>query len=118
MRTIHFLAGLPRSGSTLLAAILKQNPCFHVVVCSPVCGVVNGLLATMSDNDLPVQVTDEQRTDMCRAVVGAYYAEQQNKVVIDSHRGWCNNLAAVDTLYPDARVICCVRNPAWIVDST
>ena len=27
---LHFLAGLPRSGSTLLAAILNQNPAARV----------------------------------------------------------------------------------------
>ena len=26
---LHFIAGLPRSGSTLLAGILRQNPRFH-----------------------------------------------------------------------------------------
>ena len=28
-KTFHFIAGLPRSGSTLLANILAQNPRFH-----------------------------------------------------------------------------------------
>ena len=26
MASIHFISGLPRSGSTLLAALLRQNP--------------------------------------------------------------------------------------------
>jgi hypothetical protein len=26
---IHFISGLPRSGSTLLAALPRQNPRFH-----------------------------------------------------------------------------------------
>jgi len=33
---IHFIAGLPRSGSTLLAGILRQNPRFHAAMTSPV----------------------------------------------------------------------------------
>jgi hypothetical protein len=32
----HFISGLPRSGSTLLAAILRQNPAFHAAMTSPV----------------------------------------------------------------------------------
>jgi len=28
-KNIHFISGLPRSGSTLLANILAQNPAFH-----------------------------------------------------------------------------------------
>ena len=33
---IHFISGLPRSGSTLLAGILRQNPRFHAGMTSPV----------------------------------------------------------------------------------
>ena len=33
---LHFISGLPRSGSTLLAAILRQNPRFHAAMSSPV----------------------------------------------------------------------------------
>ncbi|MFB8797203.1 MAG: sulfotransferase [Microcoleus sp.] len=34
----HFISGLPRSGSTLLAALLRQNPRFHAAMTSPVWG--------------------------------------------------------------------------------
>ena len=29
IKKIHFIAGLPRTGTTLLSAILNQNPNFH-----------------------------------------------------------------------------------------
>lgn len=32
----HFISGLPRSGSTLLSALLLQNPRFHAGISSPV----------------------------------------------------------------------------------
>ncbi|WP_442939260.1 sulfotransferase [Nostoc sp.] len=31
---IHFISGLPRSGSTLLGALLRQNPRFHASMSS------------------------------------------------------------------------------------
>ncbi|MEG3936419.1 MULTISPECIES: sulfotransferase [unclassified Microcoleus] len=34
----HFISGLPRSGSTLLAALLRQNPRFHGAMTSPLGG--------------------------------------------------------------------------------
>ncbi|MEZ2280070.1 MAG: sulfotransferase [Microcoleus sp.] len=34
----HFISGLPRSGSTLLAALLRQNPRFHSAMTSPIGG--------------------------------------------------------------------------------
>jgi sulfotransferase len=30
---------------------------------------------------------------------------------------WPTKLPALTTLFPNAKVICCVRNPAWVVDS-
>jgi len=33
---VHFISGLPRSGSTLLCALLRQNPRFSSAVTSPV----------------------------------------------------------------------------------
>ncbi|MBD9680249.1 sulfotransferase, partial [Pseudomonas sp. PDM18] len=36
MQNFHFISGLPRSGSTLLSAILLQNPRFHAGMSSPV----------------------------------------------------------------------------------
>jgi hypothetical protein len=35
MATIHFISGLPRSGSTLLAALLRQNPRFEAGMSGP-----------------------------------------------------------------------------------
>ena len=34
-RKFHFISGMPRSGSTLLAAILNQNPRFRAGMTSP-----------------------------------------------------------------------------------
>ena len=33
---LHFISGLPRSGSTLLSALLRQNPRVHAAMTSPV----------------------------------------------------------------------------------
>jgi sulfotransferase len=35
MSSIHFISGLPRSGSTLLAALLRQNPRFEAGMSGP-----------------------------------------------------------------------------------
>ena len=45
---IHFISGLPRSGSTLLAAILRQNPRFHAGMTSPVGAMYMALERSMS----------------------------------------------------------------------
>jgi hypothetical protein len=48
MPTLHFISGLPRSGSTLLAGLLRQNPRFAAAMTGPVGGLVTTLLNSMS----------------------------------------------------------------------
>lgn len=58
----HFISGLPRSGSTLLSAILSQNPRFHAGMSGPVGGTFNTLLGELSGrNEYSVFINDEQR---------------------------------------------------------
>jgi sulfotransferase len=48
---IHFISGLPRAGSTLLAAILSQNPVLHAGITSPMGSFVSSLLRDMSQGN-------------------------------------------------------------------
>ena len=48
MPKFHFISGLPRSGTTLLSAILRQNPRFHANVTSPVASLFAGILGQVS----------------------------------------------------------------------
>jgi hypothetical protein len=43
LRPVHFISGLPRSGSILLAGLLRQNPLFHAGMSGPVGGLFNTL---------------------------------------------------------------------------
>jgi sulfotransferase len=116
---IHFISGLPRSGTTLLAALLRQNPRLHASMSSPVGSLILALLRQMSqDNETAVFIDDMQRTAILRAVFDAYYQRPQaRKVVFDTNRLWCSKLPTLATLFPQAKVICCVRHVPWILDS-
>ncbi|MFD2110466.1 sulfotransferase family protein [Thiorhodococcus fuscus] len=115
----HFISGLPRSGSTLLAAILRQNPHFHAGMTSPVGALFNGMLNQVSaGSEWGPVVTTEQRRRLLRGIVDSYYADQHDKTVIfDTNRLWCGKLPALLDLFPKTKVIACVRNVAWIMDS-
>jgi sulfotransferase len=115
---IHFISGLPRSGSTLLSAILRQNPRFYGGIQSSVFEIFSSALRTMSSSESSLFISDAQRRRILRAIVSEYHADlAQDHVIFDTNRGWCTVLGAVSELFPDSRVICCVRNPAWILDS-
>jgi sulfotransferase len=116
---LHFISGLPRSGSTLLAGILRQNPRFHAAMTGPVGGMVQALLNTFTaQNETAIFIGEEHRRAILRAAIEAYYAPQADRAVIfDTNRMWCARLPLLRALYPDARVICCVRDVHWVMDS-
>ncbi len=113
------IAGLPRSGSTLLAAILRQNPRMHAGMSSPVGSLVAAMQRQLSgENEGAVFIDDGQREAILRGVFdGFYHAVHPGKVVVDTNRAWCTKLPLLHRLYPQARVIACVRHVPWIVDS-
>ena len=114
----HFLSGLPRSGSTLLAALLRQNPRFQAGMSGPVAGLVGSLLGEMSGrNEFSVFIDDAARRRVLKAAIEGYYADAAADVVFDTSRAWCARMGVLADLYPDSRVIACVRHMPWIVDS-
>ena|ERR1035437_1253837 len=115
---VHFLSGLPRSGSTLLAAILQQNPLLQTSIISPMTQMVNAILrATSNAQETSVFVTDADRMRILQGLFSAYYAACGQTTVLDSNRAWTGKLPLLVQLFPDCRMICCVRKPAWIMDS-
>jgi sulfotransferase len=116
---IHFIAGLPRSGSTLLAALLRQNPRFHAGMTSPVGAMYMALEAAMSRrNEAAVFIDNAQRRAVLLGLFRNYYENiHSDKLVFDTNRAWCTKLPALGQLFPSARMICCVRDVGWIMDS-
>lgn len=117
-RQFHFISGLPRSGSTLLSSILLQNPRFHAGMTSPVGSLCSAVLGQVSAGSefAPVVCTDKRRTLM-RGLFDAYYGDLDKPVVFDTNRAWCARMPMLRDLFPRAKVVACVRNVAWIMDS-
>ena len=116
---LHFISGLPRSGSTLLAALLRQNPRFHAGITSPVSALFSGMLAQFGAGSEFGPVLDTAlRRRLLRGLFDSYYEEQQNLgVIFDTSRMWTARLTALQDLFPQSKMIVCVRNVAWIMDS-
>lgn len=119
MQKYHFISGLPRSGSTLLAAILRQNPRFHAGMTSPVGGLFRGMLNQLgAGSEFGPVVTKEQRRRLARGLFDSYYADQAGKdIIFDTNRMWSAQMPALMDMFPGAKLIACVRNVAWVMDS-
>lgn len=118
MRAIHFISGLPRAGSTLLAALLRQNPRFHAGISGPVSTFVTALLGQMSvSNEFALFLDETQKKAILKGVFENYYAAETDKIVFDTSRQWCAKMPVLAALFPQAKVIACVRHNGWIIDS-
>ena len=119
LRKFHFISGLPRSGTTLLAAILSQNPRFRAGMTSPLADIMGVVMAEASSkNDFSFAVSEEQRFSLLRGLAENLYAGRAGaEVVFDTSRLWCSRMRLLEALFPEAKVIACVRNLSWVLDS-
>jgi sulfotransferase len=118
-RRFHFISGLPRAGTTLLAAILNQNPRFRAGMTSPVADIMGVVIAEASSrNDFAFDVTDDQRTAMLRGLVENFYSvDSRPEAIFDMSRLWCSRMGLLNALFPGVKVVACVRQLAWVLDS-
>ena len=118
-KTIHFIAGLPRSGSTLLTNILKQNPKVHgesVSSLSSIFGSINASWSSMETNQ-EYNNTDA-KVGVLKSVLQGYYSHIDRPFVVDKDRGWIPLLPQVEAVLDrKVKIVVCVRNPAEILTS-
>lgn len=88
-RRYAFLSGLPRSGSTLLASILNQNPEIHSGANSPMCGMMwhleQSIVAAEQFNAYPKM---HVVPPMVHGILEAFYADRTENLIIDKSREW------------------------------
>ena len=115
----HFISGLPRSGSTLLAALLRQNPRFHAAMSSALAPLINANLDIMSSgHEVSLLMAPEQRPEILRSVVETFCRTTSDReVFFDTNRSWCAKMPLIADLFPGAKVIACVRDVPWVLDS-
>jgi sulfotransferase len=89
-RKFHFLNGMPRSGSTLLANILNQNPRFYASPTSGICPLMLQVNAAWPMiPELRASATSAVKSSVLLSMLhGAYLWQQDRPVVIDKSRGW------------------------------
>jgi len=89
MKTIHFLSGMPRSGSTILLNIMAQNPRFHVTSTSGILDIIFSVRNNW-DNLIEFKATpnEEGKKRVLRGILQNYYADVEKPIICDKSRGW------------------------------
>ena len=95
-KRIYFLAGLPRSGSTLLANVMAQHPGIHVTSTS---GIVDMLVLVRNAWDrlrefqaMERSISEEVKASVLRAMLQGYFAHVERPICIDKNRRWTEYL--------------------------
>lgn len=113
-----FIAGYPRSGSTILASLLRQNPRFHAGILSPMGPLTMALQNQFAPaNEAHTFYTEEDRLRLFRGVFDLYYETTKKPVIFDMNRRWAACSELIHYVFPDSYMICCVRPVREVLNS-
>lgn len=120
-KTIHFISGLPRSGSTLLSNLMAQHPDCHTTTtsaCHEVLFVIRNNWHNWLEHKSSKELSDDKNLQaVLHAALHAYH-DTDNPVVIDKGRGWLSLLELAEfALGRQAKILVPVRSIAQIVAS-
>jgi len=117
MKSYYFISGLPRSGSTLLSSILRQNPEFYADIASPVEALTGSSIDIMTGSESNLTITKDQRKNLMYGIFEGYYKHIEKPVIFDSSRGWTKKTNFLKALFPYTKILCPVRDIVSILNS-
>jgi sulfotransferase len=88
-KTYHFMAGLPRSGSTVLSAILNQNPEIYSSPQTDLIGMLYNLESTIPTYEsFRAGLLHQGFASVMHGMKDTFYSHIDKPVIIDKNRGW------------------------------
>lgn len=118
MKKYHFISGLPRAGSTLLTSILNQNPRFNSNISNPLARFVRAIITeSYAGPGYNLQCPENKRFELIQSLIDTYHSHLPHEVCFNTNRGWTSLTSILDKTHPDSKIICCVRDIRWILDS-
>lgn len=123
MKNIVLLSGLPRSGSTLLANILCQNPIFFHSGNSPLCQLMWDFYVSYTKNayEQTFATGSIERVERCLSSIPQnFYNFENKKIIIDKCKTWglSENISIAEKfINEDIKTIVVVRDIYDIVQS-
>ena len=111
----NFDCGLPRSGTTLLSALLDQHPDIHASVATPLSIIMQDTSQSFDNVD---GYTDFKRQNVLGNMIQNYYADIDAPLIIDKNRFWSRNVdLIINYIEPEPKILCAVREPLDIIAS-
>lgn len=120
MKRFAFLAGLPRTGSTLLGTLLSQHPELHSTRTSAVRDIMRYPLGYFLGESpyFNLKDPDSQAWGIAKGVLFGAYENVDKTVIIEKDRGWAGEVAVLrKILGTDPQIIAPVRSIPEIIAS-
>lgn len=118
-KKFNIIAGLPRSGSTLLCNLLNQNEKFHATETSALVRVLTAVKTgweNVTENIASNNINKKE--NVLKAIVNGYFDEIEKEVIFDRNRAWNNEPELAKLVFgEDVKIILCVRNLVDILAS-
>ncbi len=114
------LSGLPRTGSTLLSAILSQNPEIHAEGNSAVCQLMWDMQQSVFNSEQMKASRKDLTNQLVSPIPHTYYSDVAKPIVVDKCRSWTlpANMQMLNRYFDNApKVIVLVRPMVEIVAS-
>lgn len=118
MEKIHFLSGMQRSGSTLLACLLNQHPEIHATATSPLLDVLGSACAQLEE--CLQQYTFDYASinkNLTTSIIESFHKNIKKPIVIDKHRGWPSVVEQLIEKYNTPKILCTNRSVPEIITS-
>ncbi|NBV28439.1 sulfotransferase [bacterium] len=119
MKTLYFLSGLPRSGSTLLGSILSQHPKLQATPTSPLADLLCWIDEGFSKLDFQYTYDKEQiQYNTYHSILENFYNHIEKPCILDKHRGWPKNVSSIQKfLHQSPKIIATNRRISEILSS-
>lgn len=128
MTTFHVLASVPRSGSTLLANILNQNPRFCVSDTSPLGAALGSCQTALVQRPEYLSLTGSDATRARDAVTQTLRGltdgwiravGREGSIYVDKDRSavWLYAADMYREVFPETKILCLVRDPREVIGS-
>jgi sulfotransferase len=116
----YFMAGLPRSGSTMLSAILNQNPRFYCGPSSPVVPTMLTIENSLKQDELFLAYPKyDFGKNLIASVIDQYYYDIEKPVIFEKNRSWVHRMNYIQGYFEieHPKILYPVRDVAEILAS-
>ena len=93
-KKMYFVAGLPRSGSTMIQCILRQNPQVHAEPVSSLAVCFNSIYSNWDNVEANKEFSNEKaKSNVLRGILQNYHEGTDKPIIFDKDRMWISRIA-------------------------